>query len=108
MAPEPRRHLPVPIPVGVCTADGRWRTEYAVNLSAGGLCLQLPEALIPGEAVQVAFELPHSGTKLEVVARVVWAHREARFCEMGLAFEELDPEAQEALRRYVRSSPGVI
>lgn len=106
MAPEPRRHLPVPLRVELRIRGRAWRPEYAVNLSPGGLCLHLREPVAVGDPVGVAFELPWSGQRLEVWARVVWVGPEEHpsgaraFREMGVAFDALDESVRAELRRY--------
>jgi hypothetical protein len=105
MRREPRRHLPVPLPVEIQEPDGTWVVEYAVNLSASGLCLHLRSPLRLGATVHVAFELPGSGRKIETLARVIWVSRETgdggtHFGEMGLALEWLSEEEQHTVHHY--------
>ena len=105
---EPRRDLPVPVRVALTTAQGTTTTEYAVNLSAGGACLQVRRPLGAGEVVHLAFELPLDETPVSVRGRVVWCTREderserGRFCEMGVRFEDVDASLVEKLRGFAR------
>lgn len=105
---EPRRDLPVPVRVALTTAQGTTTTEYAVNLSAGGACLQVRRPLGAGEVVHLAFELPLDETPVSVRGRIIWCTREderserGRFCEMGVRFEDADPGLVEKLRSFAR------
>jgi uncharacterized protein (TIGR02266 family) len=94
--------------VALTTPQGATTTEYAVNLSAGGACLQVRRPLREGELVHLSFELPLDETAVSVRGRVVWCTREAqrgergRFCEMGVRFEEVDAGLVERLRSFAR------
>ncbi len=98
---EPRRDLAVPLPARVETRDGVARCEYVVNLSPSGLGLHAREPIPLGDAVEIGLRLPGDGAsapdlELRARARVIWADQpppgsRARFCELGLRFEALDP-----------------
>jgi uncharacterized protein (TIGR02266 family) len=94
--------------VALTTAQGATTIEYAVNLSAGGACLQVRRPLAQGECVHLAFELPHDESPVSVAARVVWCTREeergerGRFCELGVQFTDADTELAERLGRFAR------
>jgi hypothetical protein len=104
----------VPLPVELTRRDGRRRTEYAVNLSPGGLCLHLPRPIAVGEVVELAFVLPASASggdpaapadaaerSIATCGRVIWSEGRSdgagggrvRFVETGVRFEGL-PEAE--------------
>lgn len=104
--PEPRTHLAIPVPVRLERSDGRHSVEYALNLSPGGLCLQLREPLADGEDVTVHFDVPGLGISVSTPARVVWsqaskpdAHGELH-TETGLRFSELDDEIRARLFEF--------
>jgi uncharacterized protein (TIGR02266 family) len=103
---ESRRDLAVPIRVTLTRPGGEQSKEYAVNLSAGGVCLQVREPLGVGARVTLDFELPSDGEPVHLSGRVVWCTDEgelgghARFCEMGLQFDKLDPALGERLARF--------
>ena len=106
--PEPRFHLAIPIPVRLERADGEVSTEYALNLSPGGMCLQLRDTLGETEVVRLHFAVPALGVEIETRARVVWtqpakpdAHGELH-TETGLSFLDLDAELRE--RIYAHAS----
>jgi uncharacterized protein (TIGR02266 family) len=87
---------------------GTTTIEYAVNLSAGGACLQVRQPLAPGERIHLAFELPQDEIAVSVEARVIWCTREeehggrSRFFEMGVQFEHTDAALREQLGRFAR------
>lgn len=105
---EPRRDLPVPVRTALTRLHGTTTIEYAVNLSAGGACLQVRQPLAPGERIHLAFELPQDEIAVSVEARVIWCTREeehggrSRFFEMGVQFEHTDAALREQLGRFAR------
>jgi Tfp pilus assembly protein PilZ len=98
----------VPVRVALTNAQGATTIEYAVNLSAGGACLQVRRPLSPGDCVHLAFELPQDDSPVTVAARVVWCTREeergerGRFCELGVQFTDPAPALVERLRGFAR------
>jgi len=92
---DPRRDLSIPLPVRVERADGSARDEYAVNVSASGLCLHAETPLEIGEEIRIALRLPCEGAEIQAAAKVVWTrHRGARpplprCWETGLSLVEI-------------------
>ena len=98
--------------------DGSRRTEYAVNLSPGGLCLHLPRPIAVGEVVELAFAIPAPsaaelaipGGRIVAHGRVIWAERRAegagggrvRFTETGVRFEGLGEPDRLRILDFVR------
>ena len=100
---ENRRDLPVPVRVTLTRPGGTRTTEYAINLSAGGACLQVREPLGAGERVSLELVLPSGEDSLTLEGEVVWCTEEeeagvdhTRFQEMGIRFE---PKQQRGLER---------
>jgi uncharacterized protein (TIGR02266 family) len=112
MVAEPRRDLPVPLRVDLRRPDGSTTVEYAVNISPGGLCLQLKDPLAEGDQVQVEFTLPPSGLTVRAEARVVWTNwmgaegDEEYFCETGLQLAGLDETLRQQLHDYAIQPPN--
>jgi hypothetical protein len=110
MRPEARRDFPVPVPVTLRPARGTARSEYAVNLSGGGVCLHLREPLAEGEAVEVRLTVPPDGLRIEARGVVVWTSRHtaadagARFWEVGVRFEAMDPGLRADVEGWARRS----
>jgi uncharacterized protein (TIGR02266 family) len=101
-----RRHLRVPVVVAIVADDGS--TAYAMNLSAGGVCLQTREALEIGRRIELRFRMP--GEKLITVrAEVAWADCDAarapgvglRYCECGLRFVDLSERDRQAIEQFI-------
>jgi hypothetical protein len=106
MESEPRRDLPVPVPVHLRRADGTTAVEYAVNVSPGGLCLHLKNPIPEGDRLRVDFTLPPSGPTVRAEGRVVWTSEEgttseeAGFYETGVQLSGLDAEVARQLTAY--------
>ena len=106
-ASEPRRDLPIPVPVDLRRSDGSTTLEYAVNISPGGLCLHLKFPIPEGERIRVEFTLPPSGPTVRAEGRVVWTSweegggaEEAGFYETGVQLSGLDAEVARQLSAY--------
>ena len=105
---EPRRDLAVPLAVELRRRGGAPATEYALNLSPGGLCLHLPRPIAVGETVELHFDLPGGGRVL-ARGRVIWsdpssgASGRVRFSETGIRFEGLAEADRDAILRFVRA-----
>jgi uncharacterized protein (TIGR02266 family) len=100
---ENRRDLPVPVRVTLTRPGGARTTEFSINVSAGGVCLQVRDPLAAGERVSLEFVLPPGGDPLKLEGVVVWCTEEeeagvdrTRFREMGIRFE---PTRQSGLER---------
>lgn len=102
MSTEARRSFAVPLEVLVRLLDGSERREWAVDLSAGGLCLHASERLPDEGILLLSFEL--ADVKLtDIAAHVVWEAPDPggrRFYETGLSFESLSVEEQGVLREW--------
>jgi Tfp pilus assembly protein PilZ len=100
----------VPLRVEVLRRDAAPRTEYAVNLSPGGLGLHVPSPLPVGEVVEIRFELPDGGPAMAARGRVVWSDApprggRVRFCEIGLRFEALPAVERARIARFAAGRP---
>jgi uncharacterized protein (TIGR02266 family) len=101
-----RRHLRVPVAVAIVADDGS--TAYAMNLSAGGMCLQTREELETGRRIELRFRIPVEKL-ITTRAEVVWADCEAtqrpwaglRYCECGLKFLDLSDRDRHAIEQFV-------
>ena len=111
----------MPIAVELTRRNGARRTEYAVNLSPGGVCLHLPRPIAVGEMVELAFALPASGAagdrgapadpgeeRILARGRVIWTEGGARagrvrFTETGVRFEALAEPHRIRILDFVRA-----
>jgi hypothetical protein len=107
MAAEPRRDLPVPVPVELRRPDGTTAVEYAVNVSPRGLCLQLKDPLTEGDRLGVEFTLPPCGPTVRAEGRVVWTSWEkgasgegGGFHEAGVQLSGVEEEVEQQLSAY--------
>jgi len=104
---DPRRDLSVPLPLRVECRDGSERHEYAVNLSASGLCVHGREPFEVGQELRVAFCLPQDRREIRAVCKVVWTQdaegcdRAPRFFETGLFLVEVASADAERIAWYV-------
>jgi hypothetical protein len=93
--------------VKVERADGSIRHEYAVNLSASGLCLHAQAPLAVGEELRVSFQLPSDPHVIRAVCKVVWTRHEGepppvpRCWETGLSLVEVAARDAERLAWFV-------
>jgi uncharacterized protein (TIGR02266 family) len=99
----PRRDLSVPLPVRVSRDDGQLTTDYAVNVTSGGLCLHTRQPLSVGETLSLAFRLPPDGPEVTCRARVVWiapGQVGVQHYEAGVCFDDLDAAVSQRLDDY--------
>lgn len=107
MTQDPRRDLSVPLPVRVERTDGTTRHEYAVNLSASGLCLHAKQPLSIGEELRISLRLPADARDIQAVAKVVWTSHQGdelplpRCYETGLYLLEVAACDAERLAWFV-------
>jgi Tfp pilus assembly protein PilZ len=75
------------LPVTVERSDGSTRHEYAVNLSASGLCLHAQAPLSIGEEVRISFCLPSDPREIRAVCKVVWTRHEGELHPIPRCYE---------------------
>lgn len=83
----------------VCRRSGREWNARIVSLSENGCLLESPESVPLGTAVQLAFELPESGT---VHVHAETAYHLAR--DLGLVFSSISPRIRTAIAGYVEAA----
>jgi len=107
---ENRRKYPrATLEVDVEFRVGREQKEFRVqtkNVSAGGICVMLPEMLPVGTELRVALELPDAERALDVAGEVVWTLRQRKLLkrktdafETGIKFVDLDNRDRD---RFIR------
>jgi CheY-like chemotaxis protein len=69
-----------------------------IDMSAGGAQVRLGVRLGEGVAVDLAFEPPGGGGRLDLSGRIVWCRPEEGAFLHGVSFTELGPRAAEQLR----------
>lgn len=95
---------PVLFKVDYRTVD-RFFTDFAENLSAGGMFISTPRPLDPGSTIIIEFILPVVQETLKVKAEVMWVRKRAIAANerrgMGVRFEDLSQEDRERIDAIV-------
>jgi uncharacterized protein (TIGR02266 family) len=71
------------------------------NVGKGGLGIRTMSPLGSGTSVHVKFKLPNSASEIEAAGRVAWSNRQVG---MGIQFERMDNDAQQAIDAFVDSN----
>lgn len=77
-----------------------------LNLSEDGLAFQAVGPLHDQKLLQLVVQLPHSGTRIETAAEIMWLASSSR--QAGVRFLDLPPDARLQIREWIESqtSPG--
>ncbi len=91
--PRPHDHFrafarrPVGLPAIVSRGDGSWkRPARLLDLSLGGACMEMMEAVPNGTALSLAVEAPHLWDPLFLEGQVVWLHSLEGAARLGVRF----------------------
>ena len=104
-----RRFFRVPLRVQVQRADSS-RTDYALNISPGGMCIQTTEACDSAARIRLRFRIGTEGKDVETEAEVMWCFSDEerspglRYYEMGLRFRGLPEREAEEIDRFIEES----
>lgn len=82
----------------------RLMTDYAVNMSTGGIFLESAAVLPVDTTLHVEFSLPVNGRRIACRSRVAWNRRSEaslRHPGMGLQFLDLPLEELHVIRNYI-------
>jgi Tfp pilus assembly protein PilZ len=86
------------MPTIVTHLQGGWQHHAAVeNISLGGACIRLENALAPGDVVTLSFTAPTLWDPLVLAARVAWVAPGAGPRAAGVAFDHKATDAVFAL-----------
>ncbi len=77
----------------------------ALNISMGGMLLQLPVKLLPDGKFDLIFRLPGDSRPLSAVGRIVWRNRASH--KYGIEFLVCRDDAQERLVRFLEETRDV-
>src|SRR6202140_4476054 len=106
MKSERRRNarIAVQIPVIMRSSEAGANMKVStVDLSEGGMAVNIPRGRRPTGRWQIAFTLPGTQTSLELPAEFAW---EGTSDQAGLRFQQISPEATLQLREWLkRNSP---
>lgn len=92
------RREPLNIPVAVTVNGSRLPKAMAVDISEGGLGLQLEAPLPAGTAVELRFSLTEGGLPLLGVGEVAWSKTDGR---AGVRFVQLQPISARQLQDWL-------
>jgi len=76
-----------------------------MDMSEGGAQVRLGVRLSQGVAVDLAFEPPGGGGRLDLSGRIIWCHAEGAGFVHGVMFADLDPRVGQQLRELL-GPPG--
>ena len=88
-------------------------TDFAENLSKGGMFIATPRPLSPGTTIFLEFALPDNNMKVRTRGEVVWARTKPMSPKekrgMGIQFQDLSPEDKEKIDKLiVRLKKGAL
>src|SRR6202043_2538815 len=104
MKSERRRNVrvPVQIPVVMRTSEAGANMKVStVDLSEGGMAVNIPRGRRLSGRWQIAFTLPGTHTSLELPAEFAW---EGTSDQAGLRFQQISPEATRQLREWLKQN----
>jgi len=104
MKSERRRNarVAVQIPVVMRNLDGAPNLKVTtIDLSEGGMAVNMPNRRRPSGRWQIAFTLPGTRNPLELPAEFAW---EGNSDQAGLRFQHVTPEATQQLREWLKQN----
>jgi c-di-GMP-binding flagellar brake protein YcgR len=108
MKSERRRNARVTVQIPVVIRSpgvGGNMKVLTIDLSEGGMAVNIPRGRRPTGRWQIAFTLPGTQTALELPAEFAW---EGAAAQAGLRFQQISPEATRQLREWLKqNSPEV-
>lgn len=102
MKSERRRNVRVPVQISVIvrtTGIGGNMKVSTIDLSEGGMAVNLPQGRRPTNPLQISFTLPGTDHPLEIAAEFAW---EGSSRQAGLRFTQTAPEAARELREWLK------
>lgn len=104
--------LGVPHSAGPVGEAGTTAVGIARNMSSGGICISVPEAVEVGRLVELELTLPPPTGRVGCRGRVVWCNAdESRGFDMGIEFwwtGQPGEVAETAIHQFVRRALGVV
>ncbi len=80
-------------------------TDFAENLSKGGMFISTPRPLKPGTSIVLEFSLPDSSIKVKTRGEVIWVRSKPKSPKekrgMGIKFQELAPKDKEKIDKLI-------
>lgn len=97
--------IPVQLEVEYTSFDA-FLSDYAINLSRGGLFLASQRPAPVGTPVTLRFVLPEETLPVELSGEVAWVNPAGEgqlIAGMGIEFSQMDPDSERKLARFVKS-----
>ena len=104
MKSERRRNARVAVQIPVVlrsTSAGSNMKVTTIDLSEGGMAVNMPTRRRPTGKWQIAFNLPGTQTSLELPAEFAW---EGAGAQAGLRFRQISPEATRQLQEWLKQN----
>jgi CheY-like chemotaxis protein len=93
-----RRNLRVPLRTPVtCSEGARASDGMTWNLSQGGILIDTPAGLKPGDLVRLSFRLPVSGEQIDALGVVVWTSTSRQ----GIRFTKLSDQNRHVIKEFI-------
>jgi uncharacterized protein (TIGR02266 family) len=83
-----------------CTGTEVYLRHRVINISLGGVCIQVDAAEEIGTEVELLIHFPDLNASLPARGQVVWANR-SHPVDMGIRFVNLDDKKQDTLKQYL-------
>lgn len=101
---EQRKHPRYEVSAFVdCTGSEVYLRHRIINVSIGGVCIQVDSAEEIGTEVDLLIHFPELNASMSVHGQVVWANR-SHPVDMGIKFTGLDEKKQETLKQYLQKA----
>ncbi len=104
-----RLHHELPV---VYRTVGRFVSEWATNISQGGLFINSRRPLPVGTVVKVMVQLPGASFPFDLVGRVTrvveWAADTTQAPGMGIEFTDVDRDKRERIEAFVEGLRGAL
>ena len=73
-----------------------------LNISMGGVCIELGEPLEEGTEIELRFVLPYKGALVAAEGKVAWCleMKEGSLWNAGITFTRFDPQDVEKIRQF--------
>jgi hypothetical protein len=110
MADERRVHERIPLRQATEVRFTSWQMYsliYSINISQGGMSLELPAAQKPGDRLHVRIT-PPKGTPVEVEAEVRHCTAHGKQFTVGVQFLDLDDAKKQGIEQSIRAAGATM
>ena len=90
-----------------CLGPGTFFSDFAVNISEGGMMLQAISEVTPGCSLEIQFTIPGKGQTIKASGEVVWTrrnpHGDGRVnVGLGIRFKHVEKTELAFIREYTQ------